>query len=261
MDEGFARALAWHLRPFRRAAPQTQSFPVDMYVAQADEGSDPPVYSLFVRNELHYRGPDLADLTGHAIWDLHALVPKHARDFVFLHAGAVSKNGRALLLPARMDAGKSSLTAALLTAGWGYLSDELGAIDPVTGRIYPFPKLISLDESTMRFLPRLDGARGNAPTALNERFLSAADLGAEDAGPSEPRWIVFPTPDWQGPPRLEPLTSAGAVEKMAENCFNLYRYGDRGIVLLSRVGAGAETFVLRGGTPSERAELLTDELV
>lgn len=261
MDEGFAAALRWHLAPFRRETPETQAFPVDLYVAEKDEAVSPPIYSLFVRNDLHFRSPDLAEITAHAVWDVHQLVPQSARDFLFLHAGAVARDGAALLLPARMDSGKSSLVTALLRAGWGYLSDELGPLDPVTGRTYPFPKLISLDEASLAFFPGLaDRLEDRDASPLPERYVRAEDAGAAVAQPTPARWIVFPTPDWSGEARLEPLTSAQAVEKMADTCFNLYRYGERGVVLLSRTAAAAQAFELRGGTPSERAALLTEEL-
>jgi hypothetical protein len=261
VDEGFARALAWHLRPFRRETPESQAFPVDLYVAERDEGATPTIWSLFVRNELHYRGDDMAEVIAHAVWDLHQLVPKNARDFLFLHAGAVARDGGALLLPAKMDSGKSSLVTALLREGWDYLSDELGSVDPVTGRVYPFPKLISLDEATLGFFPGLaDSLADREGTPLPERFVGPEDVGASVASPAEPRWIVFPTADWEGEARLTEVTRAESVERMAKNSFNLYRYGERGVILLSRAAASARAYELRGGTPSERAALLTQEL-
>ncbi|MDQ3916848.1 MAG: hypothetical protein M3323_16220 [Actinomycetota bacterium] len=233
-----------------------------MYVAERDEDISPPMYSLFVRNELHYRSQDVTGVLAHAVWDLHQLVPKNARDFLFLHAGAVARDGGALVLPARMDSGKSSLVTALLRSGWGYLSDELGSIDPVTGRIYAFPKLISLDAATLGFFPGLaESLPDGSATPLPERFLAPEDVGSSVAAPAAPRWIVFPTKEWKGDARLTPVTSAAAVERMAKNSFNLYRYGERGVILLSRTAAAAQSFELTGGTPAERAELLTRELI
>lgn len=261
VDAGFARALAWHLQPFRRDAPESHAFPVDLYVAERDEGVTPPLWSLFVRNELHFRGYDLGEILAHAVWDVHQLVPNNARDFLFLHAGAVERDGGALVLPAVMDSGKSSLVTALLRSGWSYLSDELGSIDPVTGRVHPFPKRISLDRSTLGFFPGLEerlSDGGGSPTS--DRFVTPEDVGAAVAGPVPPRWLVFPTPDFDGEARLTKLTSAAATERMARNSFNLYRYGERGVILLSRTAASAHAYELRGGTPSERAELLTREL-
>lgn len=262
VDEGFARALRWHLAPFRRQTPETQAFPVDMYVVERDQALSPPMYSLFVRNDLRYRSQDLAEVTAHAVWDVHQLVPQKARDFLFLHAGAVARDGSVLLLPARMDSGKSSLVTALLRGGWDYLSDELGSIDPVTGRTYPFPKLITLDDASLAFFPGLgERLEDREVSPLRDRFVRPQDVGAAVGAPAAAKWIVFPTGDWKGEARLARLTRAQAVERMAECCFNLYRYAERGVILLSRAAAGAAAYELRGGTPSERADLLSRALV
>jgi hypothetical protein len=176
----------------------------------------------------------------------------------------VSRDGHGLLLPAGQDVGKSTLTVALLTLGFDYLSDEVGAIDPVTRRAYPFPKRVHLEPASLDFFPGLAdrlGDRRGLNGRLLARFVAPLDVGARVGGPARPRWIVFLDPDRSGPPRLEPLTRAAAVERMAENSSNLYRYGDRGVVLLSRVAQEAGAFSLSGGNPIERAELLAERLV
>ena len=93
-----------------------------------------------------------------------------------------------------------------------------------------------------------------------ERFVRPEDVDARVAEATMVRWIVFPMEDFEGPARLEPMSKAGSVEAMAANCFNLYRYGDRGVVLLSRLAKEADAFRLIGGSISERAELLSDQL-
>jgi hypothetical protein len=65
--------------------------------------------------------------------------PKH----IFIHAGAVAWQGKALLLPGQSFAGKSSLVAALLRAGASYFSDEYAVLDEF-GRVWPYPRRLSL---------------------------------------------------------------------------------------------------------------------
>jgi hypothetical protein len=200
----------------------------------------------------------------HALWDVHGIVPRATRDFLDLHAGSLSREGHGLLLPASQDVGKSTLSVALMAVGFEYLSDEVAAIDPITGKVYPFPKKVQLEAETMRFFPglaeRLDDRSGLTGRLL-ARFIAPDDVGARVGQPARPKWIVFLDPDRSGPPRLEPVARAAAVERMAENCSNLYRYGDRGVVLLSRVAQDADAFTLSGGNPTERAELLAERLV
>lgn len=259
VDAGFAEAMRWHLAPFHRSAPETHAFPVDLFVQEEDQGRSPARYSFFVASALRYRRSSLTETLRFALWELHALVPMRARDFLFLHAGSIVLGSGAMLLPAEMDAGKSSLAVALLERGADYLSDELASLDPVTARAHPFPKRIWLDESGLRLFPdlarRLDD-RAGLSAGLPQRYLRPEDLGARTGDPAPVRWLVFPSADWGGPPRLTPIPRAEAVQRMAERSTNLYRYGERGVVLLGRVASASVAYQLAGGTPAERAELL-----
>ena len=250
--------MAWHLAPFRIKEHGEQA--LEFWLYRPEE--DPRRY--------RYQGSDIRDWEElppallHALWDVHGIVPRATRDFLDLHAGSLSRDGHGLLLPASQDVGKSTLSVALMSAGFDYLSDEVGAIDPVTGKVYPFPKKVQLEPETMRFFPdlaeRLDDRRGLTGRLL-ARFIAPHDVGARMGSPVRPRWIVFLDPDRSGPPRLEPVPRAAAVERMAENSSNLYRYGERGVILLSRVAQDAAAFTLSGGNPIERAELLAERLV
>jgi hypothetical protein len=231
-----------------------------VFVLDEDAGGDPPLYSYFRGDELKLKSRDLGRIFAHAVWDIPASVPEKTRDFILLHAGAVSHDGSSMLIPAEAGVGKSSLVAGLLDVGFRYLSDEAGAIDPVTGHAYPFPKRLSLDIRTIGLFPGLEDRLQDRGTPLSDRledrFVRPEDLGAEVGGPAAIRWLIFPTPERDGPPRLTPIPSSEAVRRMARYAFNLYRYEARGVVLLSRIATEAEAFELAGGSVQERAELL-----
>lgn len=72
---------------------------------------------------------------------LHVAVSAPAR--VFLHAGVVGWKGRAIVLPGRSFAGKSTLVAALVKAGATYYSDEYAVLD-ARGRVHPFARPLKL---------------------------------------------------------------------------------------------------------------------
>ncbi|GAC1528163.1 MAG: hypothetical protein NVS2B16_35960 [Chloroflexota bacterium] len=107
---------------------------------------------------------------------LHALqseaswqVAVHATQGMFIHAGAVTYGGRAILLPGTSGAGKSTLVSKLLALGATYYSDEYGVIDP-QGRLRPFPCLVTLKDrpnGARRLRPdEFGGATGHAPAAV-----------------------------------------------------------------------------------------------
>jgi len=80
------------------------------------------------------------------LWsEVELWVADQAKGRVFVHAGCVAINGRAIVLPGRTMTGKSTLAAALVRAGASYFSDEYALLD-VEGRVWPYPRDLSLRE-------------------------------------------------------------------------------------------------------------------
>jgi hypothetical protein len=262
-NEEIAKALGWHLAAFRRPPRlQHDSLELALFKREEDEDRDRPLLSYYRDGRLDYQHESLRVLLLHVLWDLNRLVPERSRDFLAFHAAAVTGPNGALVLPAPRGTGKSTLTATLLREGFGYLSDELVPLDPITRRVYAYPRPITLDQQAVQAFAgledRLDdgGARGGNQYS---RFVRPEDLGAAIAGPAPVQALVFIAPRREGRPRLEPIPKAEAVERLAALSMNLYRYAERGIALLSRVSE-AGGFLLTGGTASERAALLKEKL-
>ena len=78
--------------------------------------------------------------------DMPLVMGARTRQWVFLHAGVVGWGGRALLLPGRSFAGKSTLVEALVRAGAIYYSDEYAVLD-LQGRLHPFARPLALREA------------------------------------------------------------------------------------------------------------------
>jgi hypothetical protein len=70
----------------------------------------------------------------------HQYVAANAESSVFVHAGVVSWQGKAIVLPGRSYCGKSTLVMALVNAGATYYSDEYAVLDS-DGRVHPFRRL------------------------------------------------------------------------------------------------------------------------
>jgi hypothetical protein len=77
--------------------------------------------------------------------DLRITVAEFARHRVFVHAGVVGWNGKAILVPGRSYSGKSTLIAEMVKAGATYYSDEYAVIDD-RGRVHPFRKPLEMRE-------------------------------------------------------------------------------------------------------------------
>jgi hypothetical protein len=59
-------------------------------------------------------------------------------DLLWIHAGAVERNGRALLIAAASGQGKSTLTTLLLDYGWKLMSDDVAPVRMDTDEVLPF---------------------------------------------------------------------------------------------------------------------------
>ena len=92
-------------------------------------------------------------------------VGESAKNFVFIHAGAVGWKGRAILFPGDSFTGKSTLVAALVKNGAEYYSDDFAILDS-EGLVQPFARAISMRTDDGNYVPyelsieKLGGAVG-----------------------------------------------------------------------------------------------------
>ena len=94
------------------------------------------------------------ELLPYLVSQFHHQLATDAND-IFVHAGCVEVDGQAVLLPGRSFSGKSTLTAALVAAGAGYLSDEYAIFDRRSGLVRPFPRPIHLRQAKPDWLESL----------------------------------------------------------------------------------------------------------
>jgi hypothetical protein len=74
---------------------------------------------------------------------IHQFVAASTEVAVFVHAGVVRWDGRAVVIPGPSHSGKSTLVAALVSMGATYYSDEYAVID-LEGRVHGFPRRLRL---------------------------------------------------------------------------------------------------------------------
>jgi HprK-related kinase A len=121
------------------------------------------------------------------------------RRYLLLHASAVERDGRALLMTGHSGSGKSTLAALLSRRGWRLMGDEFALIDPETGLAHAFPRLVSLKNAA------IDVVRAAVPEARFGPLLAETPKGAirhlvPDAGavaamdaPARPALLLFPS--------------------------------------------------------------------
>lgn len=101
------------------------------------------LYSLHHDAELLMEAASLTIALEVLASEWHSAIALHASPFLFVHAGVVGWQGKAIVIPGRSMSGKTSLVTALIKAGAEYYSDEYAVFDE-SGYVYPYPKLLSV---------------------------------------------------------------------------------------------------------------------
>ena len=161
------------------------------------------------------------------------------RRFLLLHAGAVERDGRALILTGESGSGKSTLAALLGERGWRYLGDEFVLVAPTTGALHSFPRPASLKNASIgtlaaevdgtRFGPMLEGTPKGRIRHLRPP-VSAVEAMDRTALPAA---IVFPS--FGSAPAIRPLARSEAFVRLTQASTNYTALGERGFVALTRL--------------------------
>ena len=100
-------------------------------------------FVLFEGNECLAKSLDQSEALDSLGREARLFVAEHARRRIFVHAGVVAWNGRAIVIPGESMSGKTSLTAEFVRAGADYYSDEYAVFDE-QGRVHPYAKPLSI---------------------------------------------------------------------------------------------------------------------
>lgn len=133
--------------------------------------------SLYKNGLIVYSRIKREDLLEYFMSEIRRMIAEFAVGRVFIHSGAVSWKGKAILIPARSFRGKTSLTAALVRRGAVYYSDEYAVLDD-EGFLHSFAKPLSIrgeiDEYTQVDYPveKLGGIAAEEKTRVGMVLIS-----------------------------------------------------------------------------------------
>ncbi len=167
-------------------------------------------------------------------------VALNAPDHVFIHAGVVAHDGRAIVIPGQSFSGKTSLVKALVEAGATYYSDEFAVLGE-DGLAYPYAKPLGV---------RTEGQ----PRA----YTDPAELGGEVGVEPVPIGLVLLT-HYRIGAQWEPvaLSRSEAVLELLPHTFALHERPKQTLASLGHAVSGAVTLKGdRGGAAALAPTLL-----
>jgi hypothetical protein len=261
LSYGFAVRWGWE------EAGAYVRFALARFVARASQGSersapelpiyrftsDGATYRLLLQREMIVESRDPRDALNHFSWHVNSEAMQTAVDHLVIHAGAVvTPTGSGVLLPGPSGSGKTGLVAGLVRQGFGYLSDEAGAIDPLSRQVHPYPKALSIKPGMFgRFTDDVDRSRAwpiSAQMWLIDAETLRSDAIAASTGVDR---VIFPTHRAGAVTHVTPLSAAETVIALHENTANRSIFGPRALPLLGDLAKRAASYRLETSDPDE----------
>ncbi|HEX7783079.1 MAG TPA: HprK-related kinase A [Sphingobium sp.] len=164
------------------------------------------------------------------------------RRHLLLHASCVEKDGRALVMTGESGSGKSTLAAQLGERGWRLMGDEFVLLDPATGHVFAFPRLVSLKNSAIavmqgevpekRFGPLM---RGTPKGDIRHLVPNAPAVARMDEG-ATPALLLFPRFGFS--PEIREVGQGESFMRLTQASTNYVMLGEAGFTALTRFVTG-----------------------
>ena len=159
------------------------------------------------------------------------------RRHLLLHASAVERDGRVLVMTGQSGSGKSTLSALLGSQGWRFLGDEFVLLDPATGDVAPFPRLISLKNSAISAMQAAmpDGQFGpllaGTPKGDIRHLVPPADAIARMGQGGVPALLLFPRYGYPG--AVREVAPGETFMRLTQASTNYVALGEAGFTSLA----------------------------
>lgn len=235
--------------------------------------------------DFHHHGrllldPELGTLEGHLtepvtlhhqiVASLFFLMPFSrllaSRGLYMIHAAALERRGRGVLIPGVRGVGKSTSSVALLRAGYRCLSDDKPFLRANGNGIslLAFPEKIDITDQTVSFFPELSAAPSALTTGYRKKqFRPEAIYPGSTTQAVRPDLILFPEISRESTSRAEKLSKSKALEAILPHSLLVF---DRTISadhfqLLAGLVAGADCYRLAFGRDILNLPALVDSLL
>ncbi|MCB0166994.1 MAG: hypothetical protein KDI79_22395 [Anaerolineae bacterium] len=186
------------------------------------------------------RTQDFDELCARLASHLELVTAFLAKNCLFVHAGVVGWQGKAIIIPGRSFSGKTSLVTALIKNGATYYSDEFAILDS-RGWVHPYPSLLSVRQGY----------------DLNTKKYRAEELGGQVGVEPLPVGLVVitqyqPAAPWR-PLKLSP---AQAMLALMNNTVAALRGPEVSLPILKQVVLQAKTIKSKRGEAEDVVPLL-----
>jgi hypothetical protein len=216
-DDDLARRVADVYRDLAVPGPATAGSAVVVY--ELVPGTAPGFWQLLCDGDPVFGDATASRVLGLLLWHVNAQATQRPMPgHVVLHAAAATWAGRAVVLPAPMESGKTTTVTGLLLAGFGYLTDEAAAVSTADLHVEPFHKSLSVDDGSWQVLAALrDQDAGGMPSQWQVPVSSIAASSLSSRTPVA--YVVLPKYVAGADTALTPISRAEAVLELCASTF------------------------------------------
>jgi hypothetical protein len=162
---------------------------------------------------------------------------------LFVHCGVVGWKDKAILIPGRTHAGKSTLVTELVKAGASYYSDEFAVLDN-DGLIYAYPRPIAMRHPITKIqhdvdIEEIGGVAGTQPLPVGKVIITEYKKGSS--------W----TP--------ETISAGNALLTLLDNTHSAQRSPGRAMIILNKALENVECVSSPRGEAAEIASIILAE--
>ena len=170
-------------------------------------------------------------------------------ELFFLHAAAVSANGRCVVIAGESGAGKSTLCWDLCNAGFKYISDELAPLNLDTMQVEAYPHAICLKRITAH-MPGLPNDTIRTESTMH--IPVEAIPGGVERTPATIDMIVFvEKSEVSAAPGLTQVPQSEAAARLYSNGLNQLAHERDGLRAATKLAAAVDCFTLARGSLSD----------
>jgi hypothetical protein len=142
------------------------------------------------------------------------------RGLYMAHMAGLAIGRKGILIPGQSGAGKTTLTLALLRAGFGFLADDTVFLSTSNGlKVLAFPDEIDITSQTANFFPELRPSDCEKKITGRHKHPICADrvYGFKPRRQCRPTLMVFPQPATSPKSTLTPMPKDEAILGLASN--------------------------------------------
>ncbi len=218
------------------------------------------VYEILVGGKKKYQTTIKSELFSTLEWMITCNALSHLHEFFQLHAGAVVKDGKIILLPANHGQGKTTMTLSLAINHYRCLSDDIVLIEPETTRIIPFPRSFLIKDKSIKELTGsrlIDKKHGYYCKSDDILYYNPYSANKSSIINAKPYAIIELKHSRRFKNELRPVSKSQMCIKLLRQSFNIHNYKRNGVTIMTRLVRNSKCYSLKTNNITDAVRLVS----